>query len=365
MRIVLVYLGKSIPDYFWDNVNHLLKIQENYSIDVITSGNPLKNSILNDRLEYFDYKPTKEVDNQLSRLEIDHKFRDGFWRYSLERLFAITQHHKNFPQENILHFESDILVLPNFPFAIFESMQATAWPRVDARRDVASIIYLPALTESLKFERSLLNIVANTKSIDDMKIMNLIARNENIPTQILPSIKSAESSLLDQSHRDSKSEVESISNGFNDFKGIFDPASIGIWLTGTDPRNYFGLTKRFDYSDFLSNGVYVNPALGQYEIDEFGNLCLREFDSLTPIYNLHIHSKNRRYFQSNYLEQLREDVSRSSNGRSESNFSIRILTSLIVQNLKKGTLLRFLSWLPVVQKVKKLLGTASPRNIAE
>lgn len=365
MRIVLVYLGPHIPEYFWDNVGHILEVQEKYSIDIITSGNDLKNAITNERVRYFVYSPTTELDEQLAKLEIDHKFRDGFWRYSLERLFAITQHHRNVPQEKILHFESDILVMPNFPFTLFESLDAIFWPRVDVSRDVASIIFLPSLAKSREFENTMLEILEESKSIDDMMILSHVARAKKVPIGILPSVSSTESSLVNTKSNIQKTEVDAISSGFKIFNGIFDPAGIGIWLTGTDPRNHFGFTKRYDKNERLPNGLYVNPSLGVYEVNQLGHLSLRESDFVTPIYNLHIHSKNRIYFQEDYVEQLRLDVRRSKNGKIDRSLSLGVFGSLLVENLKKGSLLRFLSWLPVIQKIKRLVPTASSDNIAE
>ncbi len=353
MKIVLVYLGKSIPNYFWDNVKHLLKIQATYDIHIVTSGYRVQCPVKNERVKYFNYKSDRKLDDILSKLEIDHEFRDGFWRYSLERLFAITQHHKNFPNEPLLHFESDILVMPNFPFRVFETLETIYWTRVDAMRDVASIISIPSNTESDSFERSMLEIVESAKSIDDMKIMSIIAHASKTKIEILPSISSSKSLMFCKQADELVLDSISIERNFDTFKGIFDPASIGIWLTGTDPRNYFGVTKRYENSHLIANGVYVNPDKAHYEIDEFGNLGFREFDTFIPIYNLHIHSKNRRYFQGSYLKQLHKDVTLSQKGKVSSTISIRVFGSLLLQNWKKGTLIHFLSWLPVVRVIKK------------
>lgn len=355
LKIVLVYLGKKIPDYFWDNVRHLLKIQDKYPIHVIASTSEPRNSVIHDRIKYFKYNPSREIDESLSKLEIDQKFRDGFWRYSLERLFVLTQHHKHIPSERILHLESDILIMPNFPFSNFKNIESIFWSRVDASRDVASIVFLPTNSVSEKLEKSMLEIIKETKSIDDMKIMSKIARDNKVPIDLLPSISSPISSLVNKDIMKAKSDTKLISRNFNVFNGIFDSASIGIWLTGTDPRNYFGVTKRFENSHLIANGVYVNPEFAEYEINELGHIGIRELDSFTPIYNLHIHSKNRKYFQDDYLALLRQDVNLSKQRKMIKTFSFQVLSALVVQNWRQRTLLRFLTWLPLIQKAKKLL----------
>lgn len=355
MRLVLVYLGEEVPGYVWSNIKHLLSIQELHDVDLILSEGNQSKVIKDSRLQCFYYEPPHEINELFSNLEIDGEFRSGFWRFSLERLIALAMHHERFPNEDILHIESDVLLLPNFPFHHFRSLDKISWTRVDATRDVATLIYIPAYSDSSQFKRDILREIGRIGTPDDMTVLRLIAEGDLNSYGLLPTIPKADSNLVDKSIGISNKVRELMSDGSRIFGGIFDAAGIGIWLTGTDPRNYFGVTRRYLTKIDASATDYIRPDFVNFEIDNFGGISVIDDGISTQIFNLHIHSKNPHYFDQKYINQLVQDVRRSKYGRTFNSFSLKILVQLVMQNLCKGTLIRFLMWLPFVQKVRKWL----------
>jgi hypothetical protein len=351
MKIVVVYLGNKIPEYIWANIEHLLLIQREYEIDLVTSELLGILPVTSPRLTNYAYKPDPKVYALLNHLDMDTKFRDGFWRFSLERLFALTQHHEQIAQDSILHIEGDILLLPNFPFRKFSKFESVAWSKVDSTRDVASLIFLPSMDSSRQLHALMSKVLGEVSSINDMTILRRISSMNSGITN-LPTANSLESSII-RHELHNASEIN-IQFEFDYFEGIFDPGSIGIWLTGSDPRNYFGITKKFDTDQLLAQNLYINPAAADYSISSDGILKFHENSKEAPIYCLHIHSKNISYFKPGNFELLSEDIRNSSARNVMSHFSLRTLVSLLWHNFKKGTLLRYLYWIPALQNFKKI-----------
>ena len=350
MRIVTVYLGRTIPKYFWANIDYLLSIQDEYPIDIITSHVLETLPISNSRLRNFKYSPNSQVSKLLQQLNLDFKFRDGFWLYSLERLFAITQHHQEFGSESMLHIESDVLVLPNFPFSKFAELEKLAWSKVDTLRDVASLIFLPNGLSSRWLQSELTRVLREVSIIDDMAILKIISKQFPPKVFNLPTANSGKSEILT---RNPEVKIASdLHSGFGKFGGIFDPGSIGIWLTGSEPRNHFGVTRKFDSAELRRMNLFIDPGSVRYSFNENDYLTYLDGFQQVPIFCLHIHSKDISYFKRQNMDQIRKDVVYSREEKVFSFFSIQILFSLLLHNLKKGTLFRYLLWLPVLQKLK-------------
>lgn len=336
------------------HIRHLLRIQSEYEIDVVTSHKLITEPITDSRVHYYTYKPELKVSKILDELNIDSKFRGGFWRYSLERLFAVTQHHQDFPQDSLIHLESDVLPLRNFPFNSFENLGKLAWSKVDSNRDVAAIVFSPSLEASDWLSEQMIKEVGSASETDDMRVLGKVSGKNPEHIDILPSLPSETSNLQNQKLRWTESELNLISSNFSKFDGIFDPAGIGIWLTGTDPRNYFGATRKFDRKIDIDSHNFVIPGNVGYSVNSENCLTFQSEGKTTNIYSLHIHSKNLKYFSEKFEEHLIEDVRKSRFDQVQLEFSVRVLLNLIKHNLEKGTFLQFLSWLPGLRRLKSM-----------
>jgi hypothetical protein len=352
MRLVVVYLGDSIPKHFWLHVQHLLNIQSEYHLDVVTSKKISEIPVQSPRLHFFNYQPRPEITEILDSLVVDIRFRDGFWRYSLERLFALTQHHLAFPNESILHIESDLLLLRNFPFQKFKEIKKVSWSRVGSNYDVAAIVYSPNPRVSGWLEERMLSLISGLTETNDMHLLGRISSLYSDLVSTLPSTPSIDSEIINTKINISSADSEAIFSEYSKFEGIFDPAGIGIWLTGTEPRNFFGVTKKFDRQILMDSQAFINPGKIKFHFAQHNQLYFVEHGRHIPVYTLHIHSKNLDYFGDGFEGFLARDVLESDLGKTKSSFSFRILLELIIHNWQKGTLLRYLSWLPIFRRIK-------------
>jgi len=353
LRLVFIHLGEAKADHLWANIENILQSSSDYKIDVITSK-PLDDAPSdNPRLSFYVYHSDIFLSSVLDKATIDPKFRSGFWRFSLERLFALTAHHQNYPAASLLHIESDILLLPNFPFHIFDKLEKPAWLKQDKDRDIAAILYIPNIGKSNWLLKKMLQEIEGKKQINDMLLLSAISTKFPESVTILPSISQQDSGLINKSYQMSSKIKSQISSNFATFDGIFDPAALGIWLTGNDPRNAFGVTRKFDTHSLLNGGTFVDPSKTIFSFSESEGLTVLDNGKRVRIYNLHVHSKNQKLFKNGWEKVLLKIVEASGKSRIKRTFSLRILLQLVNANHKNGTLLRFLSWLPFVAPLRK------------
>lgn len=353
LRLVFIHLGEAKAVHLWTNIENILRSTINYQIDVITSK-PL-NDVASDnpRLNFHVYHSEVFLSSVLDQATIDPKFRNGFWRFSLERLFALTAHHQKYPTDSLLHIESDILLLPNFPFYAFDKLEKPAWLKLDEDRDIAAILYIPNIEKSNWLSKVMLQEIEGRKQINDMLLLSAISSQFPESVKILPSISQQDSDLINESYQISSKIKSQISSNFETFGGIFDPAAFGIWLTGNDPRNAFGVTRKFDTRALLNGGTFVDPSKSTFSFSASGGLTVLDKGKRVSIYNLHVHSKNQKIFKDGWDKVLFKIVKSSGKSRIKRTFSIRILFQLVNANHENGTLLRFLSWLPFIAPLRK------------
>lgn len=355
LRIVFIHLGKAKASHLWSNIANILETQEEIDIDVITSYKLDDVPIFNSRINYYVYNEKEEVTTILDSISMDSNFRQGFWRYSLERLFALTAHHDIYPNDSLLHIESDILLLPNFPFDSFQSLTKPAWLKFDMIRDLAAILYVPNIIKSKWLAERMIWELQHSTEMNDMQLLNLISTKYPSEVTILPSSPNVTSSLFEGNDFLDENQKQMVSSNFYNFDGIFDPAAIGIWLTGSDPRNNFGITRRFDTKRLLEGKTYINPSKVSLEYSTSNGLYISENATKIRVFNLHIHSKNERFFDEGWEDEMSELVRLSRIGRIQRTYSIRIFLGLLISNYRNRTLFRFILWFPFLAPVKKFL----------
>lgn len=139
---VLVHIGKSLPDYFFDCIYQTLLINHTsnklYLIIDETLIEHTKNKIKNFNLNYYfntnfyftnlieiipinllnnilkDDEHYKIYNQTLIKFNSLNDFRDGFWISTTARFFYIGALMKLLKLENIFHIENDIIVYENF-----------------------------------------------------------------------------------------------------------------------------------------------------------------------------------------------------------------------------------------------------------
>ncbi len=349
--LLFVYLGEP-PEYVFENLTRTRSLFPHAKIAFCGDLNPPQNWLRRNQVEFIRHTPDAEFERLRKSFETNQDFRNGYWRYTVERLIAITNYHEEFPSERILHVEADVLLLPNFPLEAFSKIDKLAWLGYGQKADIASILYSPNIGSSRAFRNAILNEIDNGNVID-MEI--LFSVRQNCQVELLPVSNSRESDIGSLKSKYFKGDVASIDSQ-EIFSGIFDSASIGIWLTGQDPRNRFGIT-RVRTMELVEKGlVQVDPSKVAYKLDESGNLFLIDnYKNCIPIYNLHIHSKELNLFRSTWLKHLSVYINIKGVEAKFIRINFRILASLLKDNIKQGTLIRFILHIPILNELRVMV----------
>jgi hypothetical protein len=350
LKVVLVHLGDSPATHLWENLRSLLSRFPNIEF-VLVSDREHSQAPKNPRLTFFQYCRDQETQNTLEGLAHDSKFRSGFWQLTLERFIALEKYHAFNPSSKIIHIESDILLLPNFPFEAFNTLPKLAWQRVDDTRDIASILVLPSFHETAWFINEMLKLLHNDNSLTDMTLLNSLRVGNPKRINILPSFSIELDAELHWNGELNGKLASELSSDEEFFNGIFDPAAFGMWLGGSDPRNYYGRQILFDTSEILSGGTYVNPARYKYIFNKQQLFCIGKH-SQTRIWSLHVHSKDLRLLGEDWQERLTLLVELSDLRHKIIEFQFKSLVKLAISNLRNRT---FVSWILHIPKLKPIL----------
>lgn len=269
--IVLVHLGV-IPKYLYSNIEYLCKTFANKNIKLVTDNEKIKN-IKYSNFEYINYSEIDEnIELNLSKLKHSRNFRNGFWFKTIERFFYLEEYLSKH-NRSIIYLESDVLLFPNFPFSKFQLVKKEiAYPLVSQARGIASCMYIKNSVGINNFCNFIKSSVIIDNSNTDMTLLGNYQIKYPERVYILPTY------------------IESDSF----FEGIFDGASIGIYLEGTDPLNYFGISKL----KRIYNDHDFKPDKYRYH-SEKGLINLIDSKRCIPIYNLHVHSKRKKVFKTN------------------------------------------------------------------
>jgi hypothetical protein len=127
---------------------------------------------------------------------------------------------------------------------------------------------------------------------------------------------------------------------------IFDGAAFGQWLTGMDLRNTYGFQILHENGDFKANS-YKSLDLILREADIFisnnDELSVRKDGKTSIVHSLHIHSKDKDLFSSQYGRKLQEYVDWASSSKTHIfAFSRYILWECLKHNYKERSLYQYL-----------------------
>ena len=238
---------------------------------VSTDNIKLKMFCISECIQVHDYIAQPQLTSLIDGATFDPSFRNGFWRLTIERFMAFRDFHRIYPSRGVLHIESDIVLLDDFPTAIFESSSKIMWCEVGPTIDSAALFYSPSLKESDWFIEELVSKLNLKRIFTDMTVLKKI-RDDNLDrVTIFPSLKSP---------AELGSELVAI-----------DPSALGVWLIGSDPRNLFGFTKRYQWWELAFD--YTFPIRFEF-IGRW--LYLIEPTRRIRILNLHNHAKNTFFF---------------------------------------------------------------------
>jgi hypothetical protein len=286
-----VFLGSKLPAYAKASIK-LASVTS--GIDLCLIGNrTIQESVKNLPVRFTaveDFYDSREFDLAKKGITADHKYRNGIWLKSLERFFVIYQYMIAFNKPSLLHAELDQLVFKIDKLSqSLENTRLTGlfFPFHSETSAIASIVYINDLI-ALK---SLLDFAQT--DIQYANEMVLIAEWSKENPHYIFQLPTAETLL--QNRKDSYLPKVRLLTAF-ELGGIVDPAQLGQWVAGIDPKN-LGLSSRpltlfvDSPNEFvlgreqLETLRFVHDGVGVVKISTNSGL------SNVPLYNLHIHSK--------------------------------------------------------------------------
>lgn len=279
MKIVLVMLN-NFQDYILDNIENLLKFK-NTDIVVITDlkfKHIFKNIPKYDNINVISIEDLFPNYGQEMR-SINNSFRNGFWKLTTYRFYALQKYMEQYKITNIVHIENDVLIYKNLDEFIFHDQEKILLTMDSNNRCIPGIMFIPNC--------KLLNdcLIGFKEHLNDMENWALCFQKKNEMIDTLPIFIDDESS----------NEKKNITRNFQKYREIFDAAAIGQYLGGIDPRNHDGNTIGFVNETCVFNYSYYKFI---WRINEQNcNIPYIIINEITyPIINLHIHCKNLKKF---------------------------------------------------------------------
>lgn len=307
---VYVHLGSNIPKHLALNLARHKSLFPNQRVFLITDQF-VEVGILDDIETYIvdSNKLEKELFENMSN-HLDFKFRHGFWKYTLQRFFALSEFHKEVSDSKIVHIESDVVVMPNFPWDKFERLNKVAWLKVNKNVDVAAIVFLPDALSSKNLSNEISRLATINPQINDMQALHECAKMKSIQHEYLPSLTSETARSTELMNA---SDQELISY----FGGVFDPLILGLWNFGQDPKNSFGFRRRF--LDDPNHDLNPEKSMLSYSdgmlFDQNG----------TCVFALHVHSKDLALFGIGWENALKSGLKQSARKSKRITFHMRAL----------------------------------------
>lgn len=277
------------------------------------------------------FEPSEYQNRLLAEMAHGLDFRQGFWRFTLERLFALETFHNQHPTDSILHVESDVLLLNGFPFSELLHSERLSWTSYNEKSDVSAILFSPLPEETSWLAREIENLIQVDKNLTDMTVLAVIRASHPDRVSLLRGVK------------------EAFESGESN---CYDSAVMGMWLCGEDPRNHYGLLKLHNNSAFLIGSTNYDPSGLKYCFDRDSGLHI-QFKSKSMRMNcLHLHSKNLNFFGENWEQELLKYIEISNNSKPVVKFLPSVLIKLLKDNQRQKTLIPFLLGIPTLYKLR-------------
>lgn len=295
LLVTFVHLGDNLPRHLRAN---LVRFREMFpDVQVTLVGDSRKSQKFAERqgTPFFNY----DKQHQLSRLGLeigvlnhDPRFWSGYWQKTFDRLLALEALHSKYPGSRILHVESDVILLPNFPFNYFEKLEKLAWLEYNLEFDIASLLFSPTLTDTKWLIERLCQETFEDPWTTDMRALRKIRiLDSGDKVTCLPRFPS---------------DDVGFSANLEGTSFLFDGAQFGQWLLGWDPNAHWGLGRnRF----WTGEGVSPFESASFFQSRDELKVSFQGIGTY-EIANLHIHSKEIALFTERYSQSISEACGR-------------------------------------------------------
>ena len=331
-EVVFVQLGKAKAEHLWKSISLIQDNWPNMKLRLITDSTEHKRRATKIGITVWEYVPSQELSELMSRSSHNNDFRDGFWNYSILRLFAILDYSNTKPTTALIHLESDITVFPNFPFDQLAGRPLPTWLSFNETHDVGSIFTIPGVEAAQWLRKTFMEELQSNPSLTDMTLLNRISRKSPELMEFLP-VASDLNDIFIRSTERATLEGEKICRSFTSFGGIFDSAPIGMWLLGQDPRNHLGRIMRYRALE----ESYIQPQLIDFSFDSDTQTLATSAGA--PIFNLHVHSKELSYFDNRRPRRIKNRVNESRTLSKASIFDVKAFYAMAKDYIKRNGVL--------------------------
>ena len=310
---MFIHLGRSKAPWLKENLRRHKKVFPSIPSVFISDNKDLIKQIARDACETYLYESELGISRSFNKMVHNKDFRGNFWRTSLERILAISAYHQTTVDSQLLHIESDVILLPNFPWYVFENNTRLAWMSANEDLDCAALLFSPNRLASQSLQKAIERQFNFNSELTDMSALNYIRKNRILEVEILPSStrEIADSKLLSQSYR-----FQEIEKGIAKYGGVFDVSNMGMWLLGENPRNRGGNVVRFEH--FYNQDNRFRPDTFSFK---GGNFFVGVNNPIV-LYSLHVHSKNLKVFKRNWHRNLERYVKSAQNQHGKKSFSV-------------------------------------------
>jgi hypothetical protein len=279
-----VHFGPSIPKYLALNIQRTLFLFPSIKVAIAVDSDRAKKQLDSFKRENLVVVMV-ENRSELPQLSHDQRFWSGWWQKTMDRLIVLDSLHESLGTKSMLHVESDVVLMPSFPFEWFTTLPKYAWAHHGGEADIASLVFSANLASTKHLVESLVHLISRDPTLTDMTALRRFREREEESVEV-----------LDQS-------VE-FATKLNK-EGVFDGADFGNWICGKDPKSNFGISVKrltpfnskresFEKLQFWLEGEQVFISTGDAEY------CLN---------NLHVHSKELQYFRlSNRKTEIRHEI---------------------------------------------------------
>lgn len=172
--ITLVHLGDHPAPYLWTNIEQLISRFPENEVALIYDKETFIEGSRPPGLTLHKYERNQLEQEVLEKQLVPMGFRSGYWRFTLERFLALHDFHKKNPEAAIFHIESDVLLLPGFPFEWISAQANLMWCPCDQDRDVGSLLFSPTPESSAWLAEQILKTIDSSEFITDMVILRRI-----------------------------------------------------------------------------------------------------------------------------------------------------------------------------------------------
>jgi hypothetical protein len=138
---------------------------------------------------------------------------------------------------------------------------------------------------------------------------------------------------------------------------MFDGLTLGMYITGQDPRNNYGKIFIGDNSPFESGGTHINPRKFSWSIDESGLLAAKSLccEKTFQLQNLHVHSKNQKLFKPEWQMELSKLVGIANERKQVRFFNSRVFWEMLKNSIKDKKFLLFIEKSPPIDTLKSTI----------